>query len=226
MRHLLMETTADRLVDDLARRVPFPIVRGQRIAAWRGKARRAEGHIGCHEQREGALRYVGAIPPLGRLTAASLRSIGRIAAELGDGTLRFTPWRSVLLPNIHAARAAETVRRLEEAGLVCRTGDPLATMIACSGSAGCGSALVATQRDGLALAARLRSRGPVRAVHLSGCAKSCAAAMAAPATLVGVAEGRYDLFMRQADGPSRFGRPLAHGISIDQAVELLADPGE
>ena len=72
MRHLLMETTADRLVDDLARRVPFPIVRGQRIAAWRGKARRAEGHIGCHEQREGALRYVGAIPPLGRLTAATL----------------------------------------------------------------------------------------------------------------------------------------------------------
>ncbi len=226
LRHLLTETSADRFADRLAQRVPFPIVRGDRIAAWRGRARLTDGHIGCHEQRQGGLSYVGAIPPLGRLAAATLRSVGRIAAELGDGTLRFTPWRSVLLPNVRASRAAETMRRLEEAGLVCRTGDPLATMIACSGSAGCASALAATQRDGLALASRLRSRGSARAVHLSGCAKSCAAAMPAPATLVGVADGSYDLFVRQADGPSRFGRLLASGISIDQAAELLADPGE
>ena len=226
MRHLLMETTADRLVDDLERRVPFPIMRERWITAWRGKPRLTDGHIGGHDQRQGGMRYVGAVPPLGRLTAATLRSVGQIAAELGDGTLRFTPWRSVLLPNVRALRAAETVRRLEEVGLFCRNDDPLATMIACSGSAGCASGLAATQRDGLALASRLRSRRFATAVHLSGCAKSCAAAMPAPATLVGVAGGSYDLFVRQADGPSRFGRRLASGISIDQAVEFLADPGE
>jgi precorrin-3B synthase len=226
MRHLLMETTADQLVDDLARRIPFPIVRGRAVMAWRGKARPTGGHIGSHAQRQSGMNYVGAIPPLGRLTAATLQSIGQIASELGDGSLRFTPWRSVLLPNVRTSRAAETVRRLEEVGLVCRNGDPLATMIACSGSAGCASGLAATQRDGLALAAHLRSRRGTVAVHLSGCAKSCAAAMPAPATLVGVADGRYDLFVRRADGPSRFGRRLASGISIDQAVELLADAGE
>jgi hypothetical protein len=32
--------------------------------------------------------------------------------------------------------------------------------------------------------------------------------------------------VRQADGPSRFGRLLAGNVSIDQAVELLVDSGE
>jgi precorrin-3B synthase len=226
LRTLLTETSADQFVDRLARRVSFPILREQRIAEWRRPPPSTDGHIGSHAQRQDGLIYVGAVPPLGRLTAATLRSVGWIAAALGDGTVRFTPWRSVLLPNIRASRAAEAVRRLDALGLVCHSDDPLATMIACSGSAGCASALAATQRDGLALASRLRSRGSARAVHLSGCAKSCAAATSAPATLVGVAEGRYDLFVRQADGPSRFGRLLAGNVSIDQAVELLVDSGE
>ena len=128
--------------------------------------------------------------------------------------------RSVLLPNVPASHAEAAVRALEAEGLSCRADDPLATMIACSGSAGCASALTATQRDGRRLAGLLHARAG--AVHLSGCGKSCAAAMPAPATLVGVAPDRYDLFVRDPEGPSRFGRPLAHGIDIAQAAALLA----
>jgi precorrin-3B synthase len=224
LRHLLSETGADQFIDRLAARVPFPIRRLPPAAAWRRRAPLPFGHIGTHPQRQDGLFFVGAVPPLGRLDVAMLRSLGRIAAEQGDGTIRLTPWRSVLLPNIPAARAARTEHHLEAIGLVCRAEDPRATMIACSGSDGCASGRAATQRDGLDLALRLRGRRGAGAVHLSGCAKSCAAAMPAAATLVAAAPGRYDLFMRHADGPSRFGRRVAENISIDQAADLLAQP--
>jgi precorrin-3B synthase len=220
LRHLVAGMRAEQLVDRLARRVSFRIVRESELGGWRRAAPLPCGHIGSRAQRDRGFVSVGAVPPLGRLDCAMLQSLGRIAATLGDGTMRFTPWRSVLLPNVPASHAEAAVRALEAAGLSCRPDDPLATMIACSGSAGCASALAATQRDGRRLAGLLHARAG--AVHLSGCGKSCAAAMPAPATLVGVAPDRYDLFVRDPDGPSRFGRPLAHGIGIAQAAALLA----
>lgn len=224
-RHLRAELGDGEIIDRIVRRVPFRIVPGREIATWRRHAPAALAHLGAHPQRHDGWAYVGAMPPLGRLTAATLRSLGHIATALGDGTLRATPWRGVLLPNVAASRATEAMRQLEAVGLLCRAGDPLATMIACSGSSGCASSLADTQSDGFALAARLRLRRDAQTVHLSGCTKSCASPAQAPATLVGVGEGRYDLFIRDAGGASRFGRLLARNIGIDEAAQLLAEPG-
>ena len=46
---------------------------------------------------------------LGRLDAAMLTGLAELAERYGDGTLRFTPWQSVLLPNIAAAQAAAVI---------------------------------------------------------------------------------------------------------------------
>jgi precorrin-3B synthase len=161
-----------------------------------------------------------------------LLSLADLTRELGDGSLRLTPWQSILLPHVPAAFGEAVLHRLETIGLVCSSADPLAAMIACSGSAGCNAGLAATQQDGLDLAARLRALAhafPDRAfpVHLSGCGKSCAAITALPATLVGVAPGQYDLFLYPADLPagaatSRFGQRVAASVTIDQAAELIA----
>jgi len=140
----------------------------------------------------------------------------------GDGSLRFTPWQSVMLPGISAAKAANVLQELAALGLVTDLAAPFAQMIACTGSAGCGSGLAATQSDGAELAGLLAARKTTFPVHLSGCGKSCAALRAEPATLVGVSPGHYDLYRRQAGAASRFGTLLAANITLAEAADALA----
>ncbi len=261
IRHILAEIGAETFLARLAARLPFPLDRRATIRAWRRTPPAPFGHLGMRPQRRGLpqghpqdhyrsyykdrpdlqpdLATVGGLPPLGRLTPRMLHAVADIARELGDGTLRFTPWQSILLPNVTVAASTLVQKRLEAAGLICSSADPLAATIACSGSAGCKAGLAATQQDGLDLADHLRALshiapgnmvpGRIFPVHLSGCGKSCAAAAPLPATLVAVAPGRYDLYLHPADLPaadkqSRFGRLLAAAITIDQAAALLAGP--
>lgn len=165
---------------------------------------------------------IGAMPPLGRFLPAQLTAIAALARRHGDGTLRFTPWQSIILPGVAVERAADVMRELDTLGLVTDATAPFAQMIACAGSAGCGSALAATQSDGAELAALLAARKTAFPVHLSGCGKSCAALRAEPATLVAVSPGHYDLYRRQAGAPSRFGILQAADITLAEAADLLA----
>ncbi|MFT7755056.1 UNVERIFIED_CONTAM: hypothetical protein ODX46_02780, partial [Salmonella enterica subsp. enterica serovar Enteritidis] len=126
-----------------------------------------------------------------------------------------------MLPEVPEALASQTVRELEALGFAARPDNPLAPMISCSGSAGCGSALGATQADGLKLSALLRGRAPDMAVHLTGCAKSCASPSAKPVTLVAPEPGYYNIFLRATNGPSRFGKLLAAHVTIEEAADWI-----
>jgi precorrin-3B synthase len=165
---------------------------------------------------------IGAMPSLGRLLPTQLSAVAGLARRYGDGTLRFTPWQGLILPRVAAAEAANLLRELSALGLTTEAVAPFAQMIACTGSAGCGSALAATQSDGAALADLLAARNMAFPVHLSGCGKSCAALRAEPATLVGVSPGHYDLYRRQVGASSRFGVLQAANITLPEAADLLA----
>ncbi len=118
--------------------------------------------------------------------------------------------------------AAAVVTGLERLGFICDAGTPLASMIACAGSPGCSAGFSDTKADALALTSRLS--GGARSVHLSGCAKSCAAVAAADNTLVAVAPGVYDVYAKDAlQTESRFGRRLAKAATLEQAGRLLRD---
>ncbi|MBC3362952.1 precorrin-3B synthase [Pseudomonas sp. SWRI154] len=208
MRHLLSEIPDDELVTLLASRVPL-----QPCLDWQREASIDELHIGIHTQRNDRV-YVGAGVPLGRLDAAMLREAGQVAREKGDGSLRFTPWQSLLLPNVRGEDAGEVLERLEALGLVCSLDQPLAQIIACTGSSGCAKALADTKADARQLAELLQGQGHAVKVHLSGCPRSCAAAHIAPATLLAVAPGRYDLYFRDATLPG-FGALQAHNLTIE-----------
>jgi len=159
---------------------------------------------------------VTAVTPLGRLDASMLKGAAQLADEYGDGTLRFTPWQGLLLPNAKCQDAAAITARLEQLGFLCSADQPLAQLIACTGSSGCGKGLADTKADAMQLAA-LR---PGHAVHLSGCARSCAAAHIAPVTLLAVSPGHYDVYFREAAQPG-FGRLHARTLSIEAAGALL-----
>ncbi|CRM33082.1 precorrin-3B synthase [Pseudomonas sp. 8 R 14] len=203
MRHLA--------VDKLLSRLSLPLLPAD------GFKRPPSGallHLGSYPQAQSNQFYVAAIAPLGRLDSTMLTGVAQLASEYGDGTLRFTPWQGVLLPNVEKPHAL--TQRLAQLGFLCTVDQPLARVIACTGSSGCAKALADTKADAVHLAAL----HPGHDVHLSGCPRSCAAAHIAPVTLLAVSPGHYDLYFRDAAHPG-FGRLRARTLSIEAAGALL-----
>ncbi|WP_242485722.1 precorrin-3B synthase [Pseudomonas sp. TH41] len=215
MRHLLTDHPVEDIRVRLAECVPI-----QAVADWQRIPGSNALHIGAHPQAEADFVYVGAVPPLGRLDPAMLRGAAQLAHEFGDASLRFTPWQSVLLPNVRIENAAHVIRRLQRLGLMCEADQALSRLIACTGSNGCGKGLADTKGDALQLAALLQQQGHVPNVHLSGCSRSCAAAHTAPFTLLAVAPGHYDLYFRDAAQPG-FGALHARNLTIEAVAALL-----
>lgn len=215
MRHLLAKVSAAVFLARLAERVPF-----SPVADWQRSSKSNVLHIGAHPQAQSGYVYVGAVAPLGRLDAAMLRGVARVAQDYGDATLRFTPWQSLLLPNVRDEDAAEVMRRLRALGLLCEADQAMSRLIACTGSTGCGKGLADTKGDAVQLAGLLQRHGQVLNVHLSGCSRACAAAHTAPVTLLAVSPGHYDLYFHDAAQPG-FGALHARNLTIDAVGDLL-----
>ncbi|WLH36288.1 precorrin-3B synthase [Pseudomonas sp. FP2196] len=213
MRHLLDELPMLAFLEQLRTRLPI-----KAVSAWQRASGAVDLHIGAHPQNTAHLVYVGAVPPLGRLDPGMLRGAAQLARRFGDGSLRFTPWQSLLLPNVSARDAAQVLAGLKQLDLLTEAAEPLSKIIACTGSSGCGRGLADTKHDARLLATLLPQ---AQSVHLSGCMRSCAAAHCAPATLLAVSAGHYDLYFRDAAQPG-FGALHARNLTIEAAATLLA----
>lgn len=217
MRHLLTTHCADAILQHAQRYVDFPLSRDASLADWhRSAPADAALRLGAHPQREEGMWHAGGQPPLGRLDAVTLHGLAALAQRHGNGTLRATPWQSVLLPDITTLALPGVLAELHALGLACDPAQPIARLIACAGSSGCAKSLADTKADALQLAARLPANADV---HLSGCARSCAAAHCAPYTLLATAPGLYDLYRR--DGQPGFGQCVARQLTIAQAADML-----
>jgi precorrin-3B synthase len=159
-------------------------------------------------------RPVGPLPgafgigvAFGQMDTAALHALADCAERHGDGTLRLTPWRGVVLPGLRATPD------LPE-GLITDPDDPVLSISACAGAPACPRASVATRRD----AAWLARSGAVsgRSVHVSGCAKGCAHPGPADVTLVG-ADGAYGVVW----GGRADAVPSRRGLSIGGVADLL-----
>ncbi|WP_369811821.1 precorrin-3B synthase [Pseudomonas alabamensis] len=217
MRQLLETCPAARFLAGLG----LPIRCDEPVRAWRRPAQ-AACWLGVLPQRHG--QALGLAPPLGRLTPAMLRSAAQLARVHGDGSLRVTPWQSLVVPNAKAASLIDAQAQARQLGLLTGPDQPLAQLIACTGSVGCAKGLADTKGDATILADLLPSGAPGR-VHLSGCVRSCAAAHVAPVTLLARAPGRYDLYLRDARLPG-FGALRARDLTLNEAGAMLDLPME
>ncbi|MCO4317674.1 precorrin-3B synthase [Phyllobacterium sp. 21LDTY02-6] len=215
MRHLLAEMPAETIVAKLRQGAGI-----EPAGNWRRAAPDRGGHLG-RIHAAGDHHLVGALPALGRLSAASMQRLSALALSHGDGRIRMTPWQSVLIAATSPDIAAALIGELQAAGFTTDIRAPLANMIACSGSTGCGAALADTQADAAQLADRLAGVPGLPHVHLTGCAKSCASPLARQVTLVATSPGHYDIFLHATGGPSRFGKLLAGDRTIEEAAELI-----
>jgi precorrin-3B synthase len=213
MRHVLDELPMLAFLEQLRARVPI-----KAVSAWTRTSTANDLHIGAHPQNSSGRVYIGAVPALGRLDPSRLRGVAQLARQFGDATLRFTPWQSLLLPNVKETDASAVLKGFERLNLLSRASEHLAHLIACTGSAGCAKGLADTKQDAHHLATLLPS---ALDVHLSGCRRSCAAAHCASTTLLAVSPGHYDLYFRDATQPG-FGALHARNLTIEAAATLLA----
>ena len=96
-----------------------------------------------------------------------------------------------------------------EAGLIVDPTDPLLSIDACPGMAGCTSSQVDTRAAAKRLAPALGRMG-IRTCHVSGCSKGCARSGPADLTLVGVGDCFGVLRYDTAQGkPLSFVRPAS-----------------
>jgi precorrin-3B synthase len=157
--------------------------------------------------RAGSLPFLGVAAPFGRLSADDLALLAKVAERFGNGELRLTPWRAVLLPGVGSPAGIAELGP----GFILDEHDRRRRVAACPGANGCLNGSTPTQADATALAplaAVLADAGI--ALHVSGCPKGCALPGPAPVTLVG-RDGRYDLVRdgTASDRPTRFGLTLA-----------------
>lgn len=220
MRHLLAEQSPQQMLQQLQMRLGFPLRVDQKVTCQRRQAINANQHIGIYPQQEPGKVAVGGVAPLGRLDPAMLTSVAQLATDFGDGSLRLTPWQSLLLPNVPAEHAPQVLQALQTGGLLCSAELPLAQIIACTGSTDCVKGQADTKADARLLAGQLQRSGISRAVHLSACKRSCAAAHLASVTLLAVSPGHYDLYFRDAGQPG-FGALQARDLTIEAAGALL-----
>lgn len=174
--------------------------------------------LGVHPQRQAGRVAVGIAPALGRLPADALAALADLTEEIAGGELRLTPWQGLLVPHVTLESAPQLQARAQALGLLIGSEEPLASLVACTGSAGCNRALADTKGDARQLAELLGRAFPV---HLSGCGRSCAQASVAPATLLATGPGRYDLFFRDPSAPG-FGRLQGRNLTLQDAATQIA----
>jgi precorrin-3B synthase len=153
--------------------------------------------------------------PFGRIEADALIGLAELSESDGDGSLRATPWRALLLPGIAETDAGVLAADVEALGLIVDAADPRLSIFACVGAPACRSASVDARGDAALLAAAIPT-AEGQAIHVSGCAKSCAHRGAASLTLVGD-DGRYDLIR---DGGTTE-KPALARLTIAVVIALL-----
>jgi precorrin-3B synthase len=180
-----------------------------------GLSSEAKSPIGFISLRYQARCAFGVGLPFGRIEADALHALADISERYGDGNLRTTPWRALLLTGVAAADAKRLADGVTALGLIADPADHRLNIFACVGAPSCLSATVDARGDAARLAAII---GAIHdeTLHVSGCGKSCAHRGPASLTLVG-RDGRYDLIRNG----SATGRPSLTGLSIDQVEALL-----
>jgi ferredoxin-nitrite reductase len=176
-------------------------------------------NLGIHHQRQPHLYYMGIALPLGRLTTDRLRQICNISEKYGNGSVRLTPWRGILLPDLQDPCSVQ--QQLEELGLSSTTNTIWGGLIACSGTSGCAASVTDTQRDALALAQYISDNSVLdkpMTIHLTGCPKSCAHHGSSDLTLVGVQIDQGD---RQVAGYHLYGGDLEPPFGQKLMTNLL-----
>ncbi|MGZ3422760.1 MAG: nitrite/sulfite reductase, partial [Polyangiales bacterium] len=117
---------------------------------------------------------------LGDTTSEEMRALGRIADELGDGTVRLTIDQNILLPWVDKRSVPALYARLTAAGLARRDLHTVRDVTSCQGADTCNLAVTSSRQLAAAISDRLEKADAQHlaglsgtVIKLSGCPNSC-----------------------------------------------------
>ncbi|XHX77442.1 MAG: precorrin-3B synthase [Stenomitos frigidus ULC029] len=227
LREFLRDGGVELFLHKVADRLPFSLPQSEKSTP----VLRTNNyqHLGVHSQRQPGFSYIGVVLPLGRLETQQLRGLATLAANYGKGMLRLTPWQTVLLADLPAAKIVAVQQEIEQLGLHTSASHPHGAIVACSGTTGCKSSATNTQADALTLATYLEQQialdCPIN-IHLSGCEKSCAQHHASDIAVLGVTQNgheAYHVYVGDAldEDDTKFGRSLYQNYPSAQLPALI-----
>jgi precorrin-3B synthase len=156
-----------------------------------GSRRRTQASepIGRHPLRDGSIAC-GVGLAFGHTNAGALEQLAQTARLTGAVGFRAAPGRVLLAIGIPPADAATFAAAAEQLGFIVHADDARRYVIACAGAPICAAAHIAARNIAPAIAdAAAKYVDSNFRIHISGCAKSCAHAGAAGATIVGREDG-------------------------------------
>jgi ferredoxin-nitrite reductase len=177
LKYVLERMGLERFLAEVEKRLPAPLPRLPLADCAPRPAPKRGAHVGFHPQKQPGMLYCGVALPAGKMTAAQMRRLACIAAEMGSGSIRLTPWQNVIIADIPEARRGEVAQALAAIGLTAEVSQVRAGIVACTGNAGCKFAASDTKVHALAIAdhvdAAIAIDTPLN-IHLTGCPNSCA----------------------------------------------------
>jgi ferredoxin-nitrite reductase len=205
-------------------------------------------HLGIHAQLQQGLFYAGLSIPVGRLSAARMEELARLAERYSAGELRLTVWQNAILPNIAAEDVPALAAELAGLGFAPEGPGTDPQLVACTGNTGCRFAASDTKGHALmlreALHAELVLDTPLN-IHLTGCPHSCAQHFVADIGLLGAqvetaggttVEGYHVYVGGGSENEQGLGRELVRNVPVDRLCALIVrlvreflqtrDPGE
>jgi sulfite reductase (ferredoxin) len=177
---LALPPPADRapsgpIVDDVA------VPRDGAYLSWRSTSIvDQKSPVGDHEPRHEG--YVAAYIRLnlGDITSEQMRALGKIADEIGDGTVRLTIDQNILLPWVDKRSVPALYARLSKAGLAQLDLHTVRDVTSCQGADTCNLAVTSSRAVAAAITARLEADGlgatgdaAKTLIKVSGCPNSC-----------------------------------------------------
>lgn len=187
---------------------------------------------GVHPQKQPGLSYVGLSIPVGRLEAKELQELALCAERYGDGSLRTTNTKNLLLVNIpneklEALQAEEIIQRFTP-----KASSFADYIVTCTGKEFCNLALVETKNTALRIAEYLdqtvKMETPLR-ININGCPNACGQAPIADIGLrgaVGKVNGetieKFQLSIGGSLGEKgQFAVPLQGTVPADRVHEVI-----
>ena len=134
-------------------------------------------HIGVHEQKDGNV-YVGVKLTLGHMSGEQLIEVADVVERYGSTSLRFTPFKELLVLDIAPERVDALQTDLEALGLYAKPSEFRRGLLSCTGLEYCKLAHVTTKSRAIELADELEERfgdldSPIT-ISLNGCPNACA----------------------------------------------------
>uniref|UniRef100_M8AR42 Ferredoxin--nitrite reductase, chloroplastic n=1 Tax=Aegilops tauschii TaxID=37682 RepID=M8AR42_AEGTA len=177
MMWLIDELGMEAFRSEIEKRMPNGVLERAAAEDLIDKKWERRDYLGVHPQKQEGLSFVGLHVPVGRLQAADMFELARLADEYGSGELRLTVEQNIVLPNVknekvEALLAGPLLQKFSAHPSLLMKG-----LVACTGNQFCGQAIIETKARALQVTRDVEARVSVpRAVrmHWTGCPNSCA----------------------------------------------------